>query len=108
MKTAVHSGTLSITTPGSFSAVSPMQVAITVPYVDTLRLSGTGAMLATGSTPTVYATLDGTGALRLSGPVARDVTPRFRHGCDRGDCATRSLDAADSAARPTYTGFPSR
>lgn len=107
VKTAVHSGTLNITTPGSFSAVSPMQVAITVPYVDTLRLSGTGAMLATGSTPTLYATLDGTGALRLSGLVARDVHATLSGTGAIAVTATRSLHAAiPGTGQITYTGFP--
>src|SRR5215470_15813451 len=51
VRTTVRAGTLRITTPGSFSAVSGMQVAITVPRVDALRLSGTGELTATGSTP---------------------------------------------------------
>lgn len=107
VKTAVRSGTLRITTPGSFSAVTPMRVAITVPYVDALRLSGTGAMLATGSTPTLDAKLDGTGAMRLSGLVARDVHATLSGTGAITVTATRSLDAAiPGTGQITYGGLP--
>lgn len=109
VKTAVHNGTLSVTTPGSFSAATAMRVAITVPYVDALRLSGTGAMLATGSTPTLDATLDGTGAMRLSGLVARDVRATLSGTGAITVTATRSLDAAiPGTGQITYGGLPER
>ncbi len=107
VKTTVRSDTLRITTPGSFSAVTPMRVAITVPYVDALRLSGTGAMLASGSTPTLFATLDGTGAMRLSGLVARDVHATLSGTGAIAVTATRSLAAAiPGTGQITYGGFP--
>jgi Putative auto-transporter adhesin, head GIN domain len=107
VRTTVHGGALTISTPGDYAAVTPMHVAITVPHVVRLRLSGTGAIDATGSTPTLDATLDGTGALRLSGLVARDVRATLSGTGAIAVTATRSLDAAvPGTGEITYSGFP--
>jgi hypothetical protein len=109
VKTGVRAGTLNLTTPGSFSAVTPMRVAISVPYVDALRLSGTGLVVATGEIPTLDATLDGTGAMRLSGLVARDVRATLSGTGAMTVTATRSLDAAlPGTGQITYNGTPAQ
>jgi hypothetical protein len=107
VRTSVGAGTLRITTPGSFSTVSPMHVAITVPRVDALRLSGTGEITATGSAQALAATLDGTGAMHLSRLVARDVHATLSGTGAIDVTATRTLEAEiPGTGQIVYNGVP--
>ena len=107
VKTTVSGGTLAVATPGSFTARSPMRVSITVPRIDALRLSGTGDLTATGSTRALDATLDGTGAMRLSGLVARDVHATLSGTGAIDVTATRTLEASvPGTGQITYNGRP--
>ena len=109
VKTTVRDGSLNIATPGSFQSVAPMRVAISVPYVDALRLSGTGRMVATGTTPALDVTLDGTGAMHLAGLVARHVHATLSGTGAIVVTATRSLDASvPGTGQITYNGVPAQ
>jgi Putative auto-transporter adhesin, head GIN domain len=109
--TQVRAGSLVIgTTPGPLSARSPMFVAVTVPSIDRLALSGhgnisvaginsqsiavdlsgSGTVSATGTTGRLDVTIGGSGTALLGGLVARDATAALSgHG-------TITLTAMDS------------
>ena len=91
--TKVEDGHLVVATTGSFSTLTPMSVAVTVPSLDgltlsgagsvdavgirapelTLLLSGIGLVQATGTVQRLDATLSGTGDLELGGLDAQAV-----------------------------------
>jgi hypothetical protein len=112
--TRVENGTLVIGDLGSYSAVTPMRVAVSVPTLSAVKLSGSGlitlggvnareiaitlagsgAFHASGSVGRLDASLTGSGDAQLDGLVARDV-----HAVVAGSGrilvhATNSLDAS--------------
>ncbi len=112
--TTVSERRLVIDTIGSFESQTPMRVAITMPSLDALALSGSGMMVADGVRATTLrvtlpgsgllrvqgtagrlaVTLDGSGVAELTGLVARDAHAVVA-GSGRIDVtATRSLDAS--------------
>jgi len=74
--TRVAAGTLVIGETGSFTTRSPMSVAVRVPSLTALNLSGAGKITVTGiSGPRLTVTVSGTGVLSATGTVTRlDVT----------------------------------
>jgi hypothetical protein len=75
--TQVDAGTLVIgNTSGSFKSRRPMSVDVTVPSLESLALSGSGVLVVDGlDTPTLTATLPGSGVLRASGTAGKlDIT----------------------------------
>lgn len=125
--TSVVAGTLIINDTGSFTAISPMSVEVSVPSLAALKLSGTGMISVSGikaqrltvtvsGTGTVYAsgtttqldvTLGGDGQAQLNNLVADNV-----HAVVSGSGlirvnATASLDAAvPGAGTILYSGNP--
>jgi hypothetical protein len=99
--TTVESGRLVIRTPASFTADAPMSAEVTVPTLDALELSGTGAIAAHGiDGKTLKVALSGTGQLRATGSVERlDVTLG-----GTGDAALDGLVAADVHAVMSGSG----
>jgi hypothetical protein len=70
--TTVRAGTLVIRTRGSFSTRVPMSVAIRVPSLEGLTLSGNGMISAEGiQSRQLTVALPGSGALQVSGVVTR-------------------------------------
>ena len=70
--TQVRAGTLVIGTRGSFTTSSPMTVEVSVPSLQALALSGSGALTASNiQGPRVSVRLSGSGAVRASGTVTR-------------------------------------
>lgn len=117
--TTVAGGTLSIGNRGSFETHSPMSVAISVPILDAVALSGSGTISiigvrgqafgaelsgagtiqASGWVDRASATLGGTGTILLGGLVARDAEAAV------DGTGTIEVYAADSLdARITGTG----
>ncbi len=74
--TRVTSRTLVIGTAGRFTTKSPMSVAVTVPALTSVELSGSGTVSISGiNAARLTATLPGSGIIRASGTVTRlDVT----------------------------------
>jgi hypothetical protein len=70
--TEVRAARLVVGTTGSFTSITPMSVAITVPSLDGLTLSGTGSVVADGVRgPALDVALPGTGRIRATGRVDR-------------------------------------
>jgi hypothetical protein len=71
--TRVRGGSLVIgNTSGSFTAKSPMRVEVSVPSLEELTLSGSGAVTVAGvEAPRLTVTLAGSGVVRASGTAAR-------------------------------------
>lgn len=68
--TDVRAGVLMIDQTGNVDAVTPMSVEITVPSLDEVRLSGSGAMFVDGhELDGLTVELPGTGAIRVAGTV---------------------------------------
>jgi hypothetical protein len=100
--TTVQDGTLVIgTVPGSFTAQSPMTVAVGVPSLDALTLSGSGIVAATGvDASSLTVRLPGSGVLRASGAATRlDVTLE-----GSGDAQLGQLVAGDARAVVSGSG----
>lgn len=125
--TVVRNGRLVIDDTGSFSTSAPMRVDVTVPSVDTLRLTGSGVITAAPVAATKLAlVLSGSGVLRVRGTVDQlDVSlggsgdaelgglvARAAHTVVSGSGrilvnATSSLDAHVSGSGSiVYTGHP--
>jgi Putative auto-transporter adhesin, head GIN domain len=88
-------------TPGSFTTVTPMNVEITVPSLEALRLSGSGVVSATGiDAPVLAIRLSGSGVVHGSGrasAVRVDVS-------GSGDAELADLVARDARVVVTGTG----
>lgn len=99
--TQVQAGSLVIGTTGSFTTKAPMSVEITVPWLDTLTLSGSGTLAADQvQAQQLTVTLSGSGVVRASGTVTRlDV---FLNGS--GDVQLGQLVARDVHAVLNTTG----
>lgn len=126
--TAVKSGTLVITTRGTFSTETPMAVDVTVPELETatligtgmisvdgvqaqqfhVRLLGTGLLTVSGVVDRLSATVAGAGDAQLQNLVARDVVAKVPGTGRLQVHATRSLDASVSGTGAIfYIGNPS-
>lgn len=125
--TSVHGGSLTIGARGNFSTKGPLSVEVTVPSLDAVRLSGSGAVTVegvraerfavdvpgsglvrvTGTTGRLDATLAGSGDVQLQELVARDVTAVVSGSGRLQVRATRSLDATVSGTGAiVYSGNP--
>ena len=70
--TEVQDGALVIGNTGNFTTAAPMSVAVTVPALDALTLSGSGTMVAENvRSPQLDATISGSGSLRATGTADR-------------------------------------
>jgi Putative auto-transporter adhesin, head GIN domain len=99
--TTVRSGRLFIANDGSFTTEAPMRVAVSVPSLDGVTLSGTGTVIVEGVTGTDFvADLSGTGTLAASGTVDR-LTAVLS---DTGTVELQGLVAQDVIARLEGTG----
>ncbi len=92
---------LVIATTGSFTALTPMSVALTVPSLDGLALSGAGSVDAVGIRgPALAVSLSGTGLVVVTGTVERlDATLS-----GTGDLELGGLDAQDVRAMLSGSG----
>ena len=126
--TVVEDGLLVLgNTPGSFTTQKPMRVAVSVPSLDTLRLTGSGIVSVAGvKSSSLTMTLSGSGVLRASGTatrfevtlggsgevqagqvVARDVQAVVRGSGRILITATKSLDASiPGSGVIVYSGNP--
>ena len=125
--TTVQDGTLAIRQSRNFSTRSPMSVAVAVPALAAVTLSGTGVLnvygvkaahfsvrapgsgvlTVTGRTTTLDATLSGTGDLRLDALGAHDATATVSGSGRLQVNASHSLDATVSGVGSiVYTGSP--
>jgi hypothetical protein len=125
--TKVVDGALVIATRGSFKAVSPMAIEVTVPELEAVTLSGSGAvrvdgvdarqfqarlpgdgvLTVSGKVDRLDATLAGTGDAQLQELVARDVVAAVPGTGRLQVHATRSLDASvPGTGAIFYTGDP--
>ena len=126
--TQVRAGSLVIgNTPGNLRSRTPMSVAVTVPSLESLSLSGSGVLVVDGlDTPALTATLSGSGVLRASGTAAKldialpgsgdaqldQLVARDVHAVVRGSgrilvAATASLDASvPGSGAIIYSGNP--
>lgn len=95
-------------TPGSFAAVTPMSVAVTVPSVSDLTLTGSGSIsVAGGSTSTLDAVIAGSGNLRAGGLTARDVHAAISGSGSIVVTATHTLEATIAGSGTVmYAGHP--
>jgi hypothetical protein len=99
--TTVRSGSLFIADYGTFTTEAPMTVAVSVPSLDRVTLSGSGTVTVEGVKSTDFtADLSGTGTLEVSGSVDR-VTAVLS---GLGTVALRGLVAHDAIARLEGTG----
>jgi len=70
--TTVRDGRLVIATTGSFTAMTPMSVALTMPSLEGLALSGSGTIAADGiRTSALAVALSGNGLVRATGTAQR-------------------------------------
>jgi hypothetical protein len=127
--TQVVAGTLVIGNTGSFTARGPMSVAVSVPSLTALSLSGSGQISATGiRTPQLTVTISGSGLVSASGTATRldatingngtarlsQLTARDVHAVISGSgliqvTATASLDAAvPGSGTIIYSGNPAQ
>jgi len=127
--TRVQHGTLAIGQSRSFSTSGPLGVEISVPTLDAVTLSGSGALevtgvkaarfvvrvpgsgtlTVTGGAKTLDAALAGAGDVRLQGLVAGEVTATVSGAGRLLVNATHSLDATVSGAGAiVYRGNPAR
>jgi len=100
--TRVQAGGLAIgNTSGSFTTKSPMHVAVSVPSLTAITLSGSGVISAAGITgPSLTVRLSGAGVLRASGIATRlDVTL-----AGSGDAQLKQLAARDVQAVVSGSG----
>jgi Putative auto-transporter adhesin, head GIN domain len=99
--TVVRSGRLVIDDTGSFSTKAPMHVAVSVPSLDLVELSGAGTVTVDGVTgPDLSAELTGDGTLVVAGTARRERALLAGAGTlDLGDVA-----AHESTARLQGTG----
>jgi Putative auto-transporter adhesin, head GIN domain len=126
--TQVWAGSLVIgNTPGSVTSRTLMSVEVTVPSLESLVLSGSGVLVVDGlETPTLTATLSGSGVLRASGTATKleitlggsgdaqldELVARDVHAVVRGSgrilvTATASLDASvPGSGAIVYSGNP--
>lgn len=93
--TTVRAGTLVIGTNGSFTTKNPMSVAISVPSLEGLTLSGSGMITAQGiRSRQLTVALPGSGALWVSGAVTRlDVTLDGSGDAQLGRLVARNVHA---------------
>ena len=96
--TEVRGGVLVIDQTGSFDTVAPMIVEITIPAVDEIRLSGSGAIAVDGhDLRTLSVALPGTGAIRAAGTVAMlDVDVAGTGEADLGELVAQNATVAMS------------
>ena len=125
--TQVRAGVLVVSDRGSFTTRAPMSVFVTVPYLRSATMSGTGQLTATGvAAKSFIARLPGTGTLLVSGRaervdasvsgdgavtlgslLARDATVAVRGTGSVTIHVTRSLDATISGTGAiVYSGEP--
>ncbi len=125
--TEVHGGTLVIDETGSIDSSTPMSVAITVPSLDQVRLSGSGAItidghdlddlavalpgtgtvVGAGSATTIDVDLAGSGQVDFARLVARDATIALSGSGAVLLQVTGALEAdVSGAGSVTYTGEP--
>lgn len=126
--TDVKSGTLVIgNTPGSFTTKTPMSVAVTVPSLDaltltgsgnilvrgirtaslTVTLSGSGNLMGSGTAKSLDVTVSGFGNARLTGVAAGDVHAVVSGSGTIFVTATKSLDASvPGSGTIIYAGNP--
>lgn len=99
--TRVDDGRLVIATTRSFTTATPMSVALTVPSLESLTLSGSGAVTADGiEASALRISLSGNGLLRATGSVATlDVDL-----AGSGDAELAGLAAQDVHAVLSGTG----
>jgi hypothetical protein len=101
ISTNVRGGTLVVADHGSFTTKSPMRVAVSIPSLDGVTLSGAGTVTVERVAGAEFtATLSGTGTLVVSGTVER-VTAVLT---DSGTVALGDLVARDAIARLDGTG----
>jgi Putative auto-transporter adhesin, head GIN domain len=98
--TQVHARTLVIGTRGSFTTSSLMTVEITVPSLQALALSGSGAITASNiQAPRVSVRLSGSGAVRAGGTVTRlDVSLGGSGDAELGQLVARDVHAVLSGS----------
>ena len=129
VRTTVRSGALVIETTGSVSTRAPMRVAVIVPEVQSVRLSGSGnlivdgvvsssftaslpgsgTMLVAGQTDYLEASLQGSGEMNLHGLIAQEVKVQLPGSGTIQVYATDSLDADVSGSGTVmYAGNPPR
>jgi hypothetical protein len=106
--TAVRSGRLVIGDAGSFTTRAPMRVAVSVPSLDAVELSGTGSVTVRGvTTSPLSVNLSGTGRLDAHDFVAGDVTVLLGGTGDVRVHATSTLDATLTGTGSIhYSGHP--
>jgi hypothetical protein len=125
--TTVHEGSLVIANRGTFTSDVPMNVAVSVPSLDGVTLSGTGTvtvegvtgqdftadlsgagtLVASGSVDRLTAVLSGVGTVELHGLIAREATSRLDGTGELGVHATSALEATlTGAGSITYSGSP--
>jgi len=103
--TQVRGGTLVIGTKGSFTTSSPMTVEIGVPSLQALALSGSGALTASNiQGPRVSVRLSGSGAVHASGTVTHlDVSVGGSGDAQLGRLTARDVHAAASGSGQIVT-----
>jgi hypothetical protein len=126
--TEVQSGTLTIgTSPGSFSTNSPMRVAVAVPNLDAVSLTGSGNIVVdgieaeslkvdlpgsgtlsgNGTATRLAVTVSGSGVVQFTRLVANDVRAAVSGSGSIFVTATKSLDASVSGSGAIlYAGNP--
>jgi hypothetical protein len=101
VSTTVRDGRLLISDDGSFTSRTPMTVAVSVPALDGVTLSGEGTVAIDGVAATDFiATLSGTGTLTASGSVDRLTAVLTADGT----IELQGLAAQDVIARLEGTG----
>ncbi len=125
--TTVRDGSLVVANRGTFTSDVPMTVAVSVPSLDGVTLSGTGTvtvegvtgpeftadlsgagtLVASGSVDRLTAMLGGVGTVELHSLVARDATATLGGTGELGVHATSTLDATlTGTGSITYSGSP--
>jgi hypothetical protein len=125
--TEVRDGELTIASHGRFTTATPMRVDLTIPWLESVTLSGngtirvdgvnaehlfvqlpgSGVLEANGSTERLDVSLTGSGVVRLGDLVAQDVTARVAGTGELDVHATHSLHASLSGAGAIfYRGDP--
>ena len=103
--TKVRAGTLVIATKGSFTTSSPLTVVVSVPSLQALTVSGSGAITASNiQGARVSVRLSGSGAVRAAGTVTRlDVSVGGSGDAQLGQLAARDVHAAVSGSGQIVT-----
>lgn len=125
--TTVEDGRLVVATTGSFTALTPMSVALTMPSLEGLALSGSGSIAAdgihasalavalsgnglvraTGTSDRLDVTLSGSGDLELGGLQGHDVRATLSGSGRIVVTATGTLDASiPGTGSIVYSGNP--